>query len=422
MTTMMTNQPISAARLALPGLDNPLGGLQQALQGIQQTIQGLSQLLKPLEQALQNPLGAALSAAGQGVNKALGGLDQALGSPLGGIGQALGGVGQALGGLSQALGGVTQGLQNPMAQLGQLGQGLGQALGQGLGQALGQGLGQALGQGLGQALGQDLAQGVKQGQAALDQAIGGMRQASKNGADSAVMESLHKIIEELGGALGAAGDLANKLKSGALGSAGGSGPMNGDKATAEIGKAMLGSGMTKLTGKDLEDAANGIRPKGMKPEDFTQGFQEAAKFLKSDAGKATMDKLDTADADNAGKGIFKGKTDGTIGIGDVSAALQKTGLDAGQRETIGKLRENFNALSKDGHTFDMDTLKNVAQGKAMPDGNMPGADLVKAAKALLNDPALAFATDNALKSSEGKFDQRGDGKISVADLNKTLAR
>jgi hypothetical protein len=160
----------------------------------------------------------------------------------------------------------------------------------------------------------------------------------------------------------------------------------------------------------------------MKAEDFTPEFQAACKFLKSDAGKETMRKLDTADADNAGGGIFKGRPDGKIGIGDVSAQLQKTGLDGAQREAVSTLRENFNALSKDGKTFDMDTLKDVAYGKGLPDGSTASPQLRLAAQKFLNDNALSFAADNAQKLSEGHFNQQGDGKFSVSDLNKTLAR
>ncbi len=404
--SMMIQMPL---QIALRGVENsPLGGIQQALQGIQQGLQGLQQLLQPLDNLLKNPLTSALSAAGQGVNQALGGLNQALNAPLAGLNQALGGLGQGLGGLGHALEGLTQGLNQA---LGGLTQGLGQNLGQGLAQNLAGGLGQSLG-------------GLTQGLNGLNQALGGLGQAAMQGAGGQMMNALGSAIEGLGGALGAAGALAGTLNAlgnqGLLGGAGG--PMNADRAEAALAKSMLGSGMTKLTGKDMEDAANGIRPKGMKPEDFTPEFQAACKFLKSDEGKSAMRKLDTADADNAGKGIFGGRPDGTVGIGDLSASLQKKGLDAGQRDTISTLRENFNALSKDGKTFDLDTVKDVANGKAMPDGNQPSFQLMQACQKFLQDKALSFAADNAQKISEGKGDQRGDNKFSLKDLDKTLAR
>jgi|GEM_PF-6417307 len=394
----------SPLNLALQGVQSPLAGLQQALQGLQQGLQGLQQLLQPLDNLLKNPLASALSGAGQGVAQALGGMGQSAASPLGGLGQALGGIGQGLGGLGQALEGLTQGLTQGLNPFGQ--NGLGGALG-GLGGALG-------GQGLGGAI-----NGLAQGLNGVNQALGGLGQAALGGAGGQLMESLGKAIEGLGGALGAAGALAGTL--GNLGT-NGQGPMTPDRALQALAKGMQDSGMKMLSPKDLDDAANGIRPKGMKPEDFTPEFQAACKFLKSDAGKDTMRKLDTADADNAGKGLFKGRPDGSIGLGDVTAALQKSGLDAGQRDAVATLRENFNALSKDGKTFDMDTVRNVANGQAMPDGNQPSGELIQACQKFLRDTALNLGVDNAQKVSEGKFDQQGDQKYSLKDLDKTLAR
>lgn len=397
----------SPLNMALQGIQSPLAGLQQALQGLQQGLQGLQQLLQPLDNLLKNPLASALSGAGQGVAQALGGLGNAAGSPLGGLGQALGGLSQGLGGLGQALEGLTHSLTQGLNPFGQGALG---ALG-GAGGALGQNL---LGGALGGAIG-----GLAQGLNGVNQAIGGLGQAAMGGASGALMDSLGKAIEGLGSALGAAGALAGTLNY--MGT-NGQGPMTPDRAIQSLAKGMQDSGMKMLSGKDLDDAANGIRPKGMKPEDFTPEFQAACKFLKSDQGKDTLRKLDTADADNAGKGLFKGNPDGNIGLGDVTAALQKTGLNAGQRDAVSTLRENFNALSKDGKTFDLDTVRNVANGMNMPDGNRPSGELIQACQKFLQDTALHLSTDNAQKVSEGKFDQQGDQKYSMKDLDKTLAR
>ncbi|MBB3193685.1 hypothetical protein [Roseateles terrae] len=395
----------SPLNMALQGIQSPLAGLQQALQGLQQGLQGLQQLLQPLENLLKNPLASALSGAGQGVAQALGGLGNAAGSPLGGLGQALGGLSQGLGGLGQALDSLTHGLTQGLNPFGQGGMG-------GMGQNL---LGGAFGpQGLGGAI-----NGLAQGLNGVNQAIGGLGQAAMGGAGGALMDSLGKAIEGLGSALGAAGALAGTLNY--MGT-NGQGPMTPDRALQALAKGMQDSGMKMLSGKDMEDAANGIRPKGMKPEAFTPEFQAACKFLKSDEGKDTMRKLDTADADNAGKGLFKGKADGNVGLGDVTAALQKSGLDAGQREAVATLRENFNALSKDGKTFDMNTVRDVANGMNMPDGNRPSGELIRACQKFMQDTALNLATDNAQKVGEGKFNQQGDQKYSMKDLDKTLAR
>lgn len=397
----MSIQLQSPLGLAMQGIQSPLAGIQQALQGLQQGLQGLTQLLRPLEAVMQNPIASAMSAAGQAVGQAIGQMGQLGNSPLGGLGQALGGIGQSLGGIGQALGGLTQGLNA-------FGQGGGAAAAANpLGAALG-----ALG-GLSQGL-----NGLNQAIGGLGQAAGGLAQAGLGAASGQLLGGLGQAIEGLSGALGAAGALA-----GSMGSIGGAGQaMTPDRAVAALAKGMQGSDMKMLDGKALDDAANGIRPKGMKAEDFTPEFQAACKFLKSDAGKETMRKLDTADADNAGGGLFKGRPDGKIGIGDVSAALQKTGLDGGQRSAVSTLRENFNALSKDGNTFDMDTLRDVAQGKNLPDGSAPTGQLRLAAQQFLQDKALSFAADNAQKLSEGHFNQQGDGKFSLTDLNKTLAR
>ncbi|WP_431045575.1 hypothetical protein [Roseateles sp. L2-2] len=401
----------------LQGLQSPLAGIQQALQGLQQGLQGLTQLLRPLEQLMQNPIQAALSGAGQSIGQAIGQMGQLANSPLGGLGQALGGIGQSLGGIGQALGGLTQGLNalqggqgGPLAgALGALG-GLSQGL-NGLNQALG-GLGQAAG-GLGQAAG-----GLGGGLGGANQLLGGLSQA----------------IGGLSSALGAAGSLVGAGANGAGGASplGGSispqgetGPMDGNRAERALFKAMTDSGMKMISGKELDDAANGICPKGMRPQDFTPEFQQAAKFLRSDAGEKTMKKLDTADADNAlskfGIGL-KGKGDDKIGIGDLTASIQKQGLNADQHSTISTLKNNFDALSKDGKTFDLDTMKDVAQGKQMPNGILPSFELQQAAQKFINDTALNKGTDVAQQTSDGKFNQQGDNKYSKSDLEKTLAR
>ena len=402
----------------LQGLQSPLAGIQQALQGLQQGLQGLTQLLRPLEQLMQNPIQAALSGAGQSIGQAIGQMGQLANSPLGGLGQALGGIGQSLGGIGQALGGLTQGLNalqggqgGPLAgALGALG-GLSQGL-NGLNQALG-GLGQAAG-GLGQATG-----GLGGGLGGANQLLGGLSQA----------------IGGLSSALGAAGSLVGAGAGGAGGASplGGSispqgetGPMDGNRAERALFKAMTDSGMKMISGKELDDAANGICPKGMRPQDFTPEFQQAAKFLRSEAGEKKMGQLDTADRDNAlGKlGIaLKGKGgDDKIGIGDLTASIQKQGLNADQHSTISTLKNNFDALSKDGKTFDLDTMKDVAQGKQMPNGILPSFELQQAAQKFVNDTALNKGTDVAQQTSDGKFNQQGDNKYSMSDLEKTLNR
>ncbi|WP_431262047.1 hypothetical protein ACQ859_17875 [Roseateles chitinivorans] len=361
---------------------------------------------------MQNPIQAAMSGAGQAIGQAIGQLGQAQNSPLGGLGQALGGIGQSLGGLGQALGGLTQGLNalqggqgGPLAgALGALG-GLSQGL-NGLNQALG-GLGQAA-NGLGGLGGQGA--GAQQLLGGLSQAIGG-----------------------LGNALGAAGSLVGAGAGGGAAPLGGSispqgetGPMDGNRAERALFKAMSDSGMKMISGKELDDAANGICPKGMRPQDFTPEFQQAAKFLRSEAGEKKMGELDTADRDNAlgkmGLALKHKGGDDKIGIGDLTASIQKQGLNADQHSTISTLKNNFDALSKDGKTFDLDTMKDVAQGKQMPNGILPSFELQQAAQKFVNDTALNKGTDVALQTSQGKFDQQGDNKYSMADLEKTLKR
>lgn len=405
----------------LQGAQSPLAGIQQALQGLQQGLQGLTQLLRPLEQLMQNPIQAAMSGAGQAIGQAIGQMGQLANSPLGGLGQALGGIGQSLGGIGQALGGLTQGLNalggqgggaaNPLgAALGALG-GLSQGL-NGLNQALG-GLGQAAG-GLGQ-----IGQGGLGGLGGANQLLGGLSQA----------------IGGLSSALGAAGSLVGAGAGGAGGAAplGGSispqgetGPMDGNRAERALFKAMTDSGMKMISGKELDDAANGICPKGMRPQDFTPEFQQAAKFLRSEAGEKKMGQLDTADRDNAlgklGLALKDKGGDDKIGIGDLTASIQKQGLNADQHSTISTLKNNFDALSKDGKTFDLDTMKDVAQGKQMPNGILPSFELQQAAQKFVQDSALNKGTDVALQTSQGKFDQQGDNKYSMADLEKTLKR
>lgn len=400
----------------LQGLQSPLAGIQQALQGLQQGLQGLTQLLRPLEQLLQNPIAAAMSGAGQSIGQAIGQMGQLANSPLGGLGQALGGIGQSLGGIGQALGGLTQGLNalqggqgGPLAgALGALG-GLSQGL-NGLNQALG-GLGQAAG-GLGQAAG-----GLGGGLGGANQLLGGLSQA----------------IGGLSSALGAAGSLVGAGAGGGAAPLGGSispqgetGPMDGNRAERALFKAMTDSGMKMISGKELDDAANGICPKGMRPQDFTPEFQQAAKFLRSEAGEKKMGQLDTADRDNAlgklGLALKNKGGDDKIGIGDLTASIQKQGLNADQHSTISTLKDNFDALSKNGKTFDLDTLKDVAQGKQMPNGLLPSFELQAAAQKFVNDTALNKGTDVARQTADGKFDQQGDNKYSKSDLEKTLAR
>lgn len=392
------NSPLNLAMQAIES--SPLGGIQKALQGLQQGLQGLQQLLQPLENLLKNPLGSAMSAAGQGVAQALGGLGQG-GSPLAGLTQALGGLAQGLNGLTQ---------------------GLGQALG-GLGQ-----MGQLPGQALGQALG-----GLGQGMNGLNQAISGMGQAAAQGANGQIMQALGQAVEGLGGALGAAGALAGQMGQmgqmglgqmglNPMGQMGGSGgPMTAGECQSALLKGMQNSGMTKMTKDDFKDAANGICPKGMQPKDFTPEFQQACRQMEANPNL----KPDTADADNFlkkhGLGGAKGKADGTVGIGDLSASLQKQGLSGDQHNTVQTLKDNFNALSKDG-LIDLDAVKNVATTGLMPNGSMASPQLQQACQKFAADTALNFAADNAEQIGKGRMDQRGDQKFSMKDLEKTLAR
>lgn len=393
----------------LQGL-NPLSGIQQALQGLQQGLQGLTQLLRPLEQLMQNPIASAMSAAGQAIGQAIGQAGMAANSPLGGLGNALGGIGQSLGGLGQALGGLTQGL-NALQQGGPMAGALG-ALG-GLSQGL-NGLNQALG-GLGQAA----------------NSLGGLGGGNLGGAQQ-LLGGLSQAIGGLGNALGAAGSLVGAgaanggLPMGSISPQGETGPMDGNRAERALFKAMTDSGMKMISGKELDDAANGICPKGMRPQDFTPEFQQAAKFLRSEAGEKKMGQLDTADRDNAlgkmGLALKDKGGDDKIGIGDLTASIQKQGLNADQHSTISTLKNNFDALSKDGKTFDLDTMKDVAQGKQMPNGMLPPLDLQLAAQKFVADTALNKGTDVAQQTSDGKFNQQGDNKYSMSDLEKTLKR
>ncbi|WP_431103512.1 hypothetical protein [Roseateles noduli] len=394
----------------LQGLQSPLAGIQQALQGLQQGLQGLTQLLRPLEQLLQNPIQAAMSGAGQAIGQAIGQMGQLANSPLGGLGQALGGIGQSLGGIGQALGGLTQGLNALQGgQGGPLAGALG-ALG-GLSQGL-NGLNQALG-GLGQAAG----------------GLGGLAQGGLGGGAQQLLGGLSQAIGGLGNALGAAGSLVGAGAAplgGSISPQGETGPMDGNRAERALFKAMTDSGMKMISGKELDDAANGICPKGMRPQDFTPEFQQAAKFLRSEAGEKKMGQLDTADRDNAlgkmGLALKDKGGDDKIGIGDLTASIQKQGLNADQHSTISTLKNNFDALSKDGKTFDLDTMKDVAQGKQMPNGLLPSFELQAAAQKFVNDTALNKGTDVARQTADGKFDQQGDNKYSKSDLEKTLAR
>lgn len=386
------NFPLNLAMQAIES--SPLGGIQKALQGIQQGLQGLQQLLQPLESLLKNPLGGALSAAGQGVAQALGNLGQG-GSPLAGLTQALGGLAQGLNGLTQ---------------------GIGQALG-GLGQ-----FGQLPGQALGQALG-----GLSQGMNGLNQAIAGMGQAAAQGANGQIMQALGQAVEGLGGALGAAGALAGQMgrmgQMSPMGQFGGGfgGPMTAGECQSALLKGMQNSGMTKMTNQDFEDASKGICPKGMNPRDFTPEFQQACRQMQANPNL----KPDTADADNFlkkhGLGGAKGKADGTVGIGDLSASLQKQGLSGDQHNTVQTLKDNFKALSKDG-LIDLDTVKNVATTGLMPNGSPASPQLQQACQKFASDTALNFAADNAEQIAKGRMDQRGDQKFSMKDLEKTLAR
>jgi hypothetical protein len=407
----------------LQGAQSPLAGIQQALQGLQQGLQGLTQLLRPLEQLMQNPIQAAMSGAGQSIGQAIGQMGQLANSPLGGLGQALGGIGQSLGGIGQALGGLTQGLNALGGQGGGAANPFGAAMG-----ALG-GLTQGL-NGLNQALG-----GFGQAAGGLGMAAGGLGNPSAMGGANQLLGGLSQAIGGLSSALGAAGALAGAGAGGAGGAAplGGSispqgetGPMDGNRAERALFKAMSDSGMKMISGKELDDAANGICPKGMRQQDFTPEFQQAAKFLRSEAGEKKMGQLDTADRDNAlgkmGLALKDKGGDDKIGIGDLTASIQKQGLNSDQHSTISTLKNNFDALSKDGKTFDLDTMKDVAQGKQMPNGILPSFELQQAAQKFVNDTALSKGTDVALQTSQGKFDQQGDNKFSMADLEKTLAR
>lgn len=393
---------INPLNLAMQAIESsPLGGIQKALQGISQALQGLQQMLQPLENLMKNPLGGALSAAGQGVAQALGALGQGPGAPLAGLGQALGGIGQALGGL-------TQGIQQALGGMGQMGGAMG---------AMGM-PGQMLG-------------GLAQGLNGLNQAISGMGQAAAQGASGQLLQGLGQAIEGLGGALGAASQLATNPmgQMGQPGSVGGSpggygGPMTAGECQSALLKGMQSSGMTKMTKDDFKDAANGICPKGMRPQDFTPEFQQACRQMEANPSL----KPDTADADNflkksgLGQLGMKSKADGTVGIGDLSASLQKQSISGDQHNTVQTLKDNFNALSKDGKTFDLDTVKNIANTGMMPNGSFAPPQLQQACQKFASDNALSFATDNAQKISEGKMDQRGDQKYSMKDLEKTLAR
>jgi hypothetical protein len=248
------------------------------------------------------------------------------------------------------------------------------------------------------------------------------------------MQALGQAVEGLGGALGAAGALAGQMGQmgqmglgqmgmNPMGQMGGTGglPMTAGECQSALLKGMQNSGMTKMTKDDFKDAANGICPKGMQPQDFTPQFQQACRQMEANPAL----KPDTADADNFlkkhGLGGAKGKADGTVGIGDLSASLQKQGLSGDQHNTVQTLKDNFKALSKDG-LIDLDAVKNVATSGLMPNGSMASPQLQQACQKFAADTALNFAADNAEQIGKGRMDQRGDQKFSMKDLEKTLAR
>ena len=98
------------------------------------------------------------------------------------------------------------------------------------------------------------------------------------------------------------------------------------------------------------------------------------------------------------------------------------GISGDQRNTVQTLKDNFSALSKDGKTFDLDTVKNIATTGMMPNGSFATPQLQQACQKFASDNALNFAADNAEQIARGRMDQRGDQKFSMKDLEKTLAR
>ncbi|MCW7540281.1 HrpF/NolX family T3SS translocon protein [Aquabacterium sp. A7-Y] len=197
-------------------------------------------------------------------------------------------------------------------------------------------------------------------------------------------------------------------------------PMDNDRAVRELARnfSTLKGGDEKISVKDLKAIAQGNILDGKLSANHTPELKAAAQHILNNP--ALLRQLDTADSVNS-KGV--GKADGKIGLGDINAMLQRTGPAVGEQQTLQTLAKYgdqlFNNSSK---TFNKQDIQTIASTGKMPNGATAPADLQAAAKDLMARPELYNKLDNALKiRTEGKADQRGDGKVSVEDLKLAIS-
>jgi hypothetical protein len=129
--------------------------------------------------------------------------------------------------------------------------------------------------------------------------------------------------------------------------------------------------------------------------------------------------LDLADAKVRQK--FGEQADGRFSKGDLTALLQKTTFTPGDTQAIDTLIRNKSALLSGDKLLSRAELGQIATTGEMPNGKTAPAELRVAAQHIQRKQELFDRLDdsNLVKNHHGQG-PRGDGKISLADLQTTL--
>jgi hypothetical protein len=129
--------------------------------------------------------------------------------------------------------------------------------------------------------------------------------------------------------------------------------------------------------------------------------------------------LDRADATVRQK--FGEQADGRFSKGDLTATLQKTSITPADKKAIETLVQNKSSLLSGDKLLSRAELGQVATTGQLPNGKTASAELRVAAQHLLSKPELFDRLDDAnlVKNHSGQG-PRGDGKISLTDMQTTL--
>lgn len=146
-------------------------------------------------------------------------------------------------------------------------------------------------------------------------------------------------------------------------------------------------------------------------------LKAAANYMLSNPkALASLDRADATVRQKSGE-----QADGRFSKGDLTATLQKTSIMPADKKAIETLVSNKSSLLSGDKLLSRAELSQVATTGQLPNGKAAPAELRVAAQHILSKPELFDRLDDAnlVKNNNGQG-PRGDGKISLTDMQTTL--